>query len=76
MTRANMTDAISSSVAENALCWCDGRSTRITRLRNPLDGLEPDADDAMKLRFYTDDASPPARRCPAVTATMRFVIAL
>jgi len=53
MTLANMTEAISSSVAVNALCWCAGRSTRITRLRNPLAGLEPDADDAMKLRFYT-----------------------
>ena len=55
MTRASITDVMSSSVAEKALCWCEGRSTRTIRLRNPLfDWLPPDDDDVMKLRFYTE----------------------
>jgi hypothetical protein len=53
MTRASITDAISNTVAENALCWCDGRSARLTRPRNPLLVWELDPDDAMNLRFYT-----------------------
>ena len=33
MTRASITEVISSSVAENALCWCDGRRLRSIRAR-------------------------------------------
>ena len=57
MTRANITDVINSRVAEKALCWCDGRNARMARAKNPLDCWEPDAEDAMKLRFYTDTVS-------------------
>ena len=49
---------MSSSVAENALCWCDGRNARVTRLRNPrLVSLELDADDAIKVRFYMENGA-------------------
>jgi dienelactone hydrolase len=54
MTLASITEVISRRVAEKALCWCEGRSARRARCRNPLfDRLSLDGDNVMKLRFYT-----------------------
>ena len=54
MTRASITEVISNSVAENAVCWCEGRSTRTIRLKNPLfDWFGVGGGELMKLRFYT-----------------------
>src|SRR5271165_6195332 len=55
MMRDSMIATISSSVAENSVCWCDGRrmrSTRAPKLRECSKGPGA-AGDGMKVRFYT-----------------------
>src|ERR1700690_3223096 len=55
-----MTAVISSSVAEKALCWCEGRSRR-NRRANPRAGSASgeSAEFAIKGRFYTQTLASP-----------------
>src|SRR6185295_1748180 len=54
MTLESMTAVISSSVAEKALCWCEGRKRRRIRAK-PRTGRASgeSAEFAIKGRFYT-----------------------
>src|ERR1700727_3479321 len=50
-----MTVPISSSVAEKAECWCDGRRKRKKRVRPGLPGAgDVSTEFAIKPRFYTE----------------------
>jgi hypothetical protein len=50
-----MTMTISNTVAENALCWCDGRSSLRAR-ENGLEGFAEEEDSGTISRFYTGKA--------------------
>jgi hypothetical protein len=51
-----MSDIINSSVADSALCWCDGRKKRNSLVDSPPPAPPGfDRDDGMKLRFYTEE---------------------
>lgn len=50
MTRESSTAAISKSVAENAVCWCEGRSARDARLKKLVGGADISADSTWLLR--------------------------
>ena len=64
MTRESMTAAIRSTVAENSVCWCEGRRMRNTRAPRP-GGLESDAaEDGIRLRFYTAELWFNGSACP------------
>src|SRR5271169_2993933 len=78
ITRASITEVISSSVAENALCWCDGRRLR-SSLAIRLGLVSPAWDEeeyGMKLRFYTQEHSPSALLsvCNQVQGTSRRLL--
>jgi hypothetical protein len=56
MIRDSITITISNTVAENALCWCDGRSSRKTR-EIGLAGFAEEEDSGTISRFYTGKAA-------------------
>src|SRR5581483_10673767 len=62
MTREAITAAISSKVAENALCWCEGRSARTARWINVPCCPAAEESDCMRMsRFYQGTCVCPVR---------------
>src|SRR5579862_2265403 len=55
MMRESITAPIRSSVAENSVCWCEGRRVRSRRLPKLREApLAPGAaGDGIRVRFYT-----------------------